>query len=231
MPVQRGVLYGAPNDPDVAAWLVLTNDDWNTHLRYIGAVPLANPAALDDVPPHSPAVVLDGMGHHAVTAALTSIDRDDDLGSSLGAATDDELRHVEAALIDLLDLRPLLRTPARALPLAPGPLSPMWGDIYFGPPRGERGAEEHKRYVVVSNNQWNVAMPQVVCVRTTTSARRGGPGFPEIQGGRARACCGQTTAIRTAGLELRRRPVPSRLGLQDMVAIARDIVDTYELRL
>jgi len=68
-----------------------------------------------------------------------------------------------------------------------------WGQVWWVDTR----LDEHKRFVIVSENGWNETFPTVVGVRLTTSPRRHpGPGFPLIADRpRTIAVCGQIATI------------------------------------
>jgi mRNA-degrading endonuclease toxin of MazEF toxin-antitoxin module len=229
VPLYRGGVYRGQSKDEL--WLLVGNNDWNEHFQDIPAVPLGSRGGFDALPPHSCTLELNGSPYVAVPSALASVSKAEDITQYVGTATQAELNCVEAALIDLLELRQLLSTNAHPLLLVGGSSHyPRWGEIYYGPPRGDAITWEKKRYVVVSDNSWNAVGPDVLCVRTTTSIRRSGPGFPSIQNGKAKACCGNIAAIRKVALDLRRRPSPPQsLSLRDMQSIAQGVADALGL--
>lgn len=111
------------------------------------------------------------------------------------------------------------------------PALPLGAHAQVCPSQSFRIGQEHKRYVVVSNDLWNRSTQTAMVVRTTTSPARHAPGFPWIQGGKAKACAGEVVTVPVHELQLRpsERPYPSSLPGKDMVAIAREIVATHEL--
>jgi mRNA-degrading endonuclease toxin of MazEF toxin-antitoxin module len=236
MLVSRGGLYAAPRDDDVNWWLVLTNDDWNAHMSAVVAVPLTtldgNSRQLPHTVPVDSAIGLEPSEprYVAVVPWLAALPKED-LGPLFVQAGSKLIEQVEQSLIDLLDLRVVLgRPPAPSAPVGTASQVPRWAEIYYGPPQGVPA--QHKRYVVVSNNGWNAsAMRSVLCVRTTTSAKRSGDAFPAIEAGQARACCGELRALSKRLLDLRSRPRPPSLSLDDMRAVAQGVADVLELRI
>lgn len=141
-----------------------------------------------------------------------------------------ELRAVEASLRAVLDMQSLLQ-PAPRLPRAPAGVMdyPRWGEIYYGPPPS--AGLQAKRYVVVSGDVHN-RRGRCVTVRTTSQPKRDSVSFPLIEGGAARACCGDLTTFYNSELAYQPddgRPDPSSLDLDDMIAIARGIKQTHSL--
>jgi hypothetical protein len=116
-----------------------------------------------------------------------------------------------------------------APPTPPGPVTyPAWSQIYYGPPY----QGQNKRYVVVSHDLHNRTTGRPIVVRTTSQPKRDHPSFPAIEGGSARACCGDAVALAERDLRCRpgdHRPVPASLSLTDMVAIARGMAETHGL--
>jgi mRNA-degrading endonuclease toxin of MazEF toxin-antitoxin module len=73
------------------------------------------------------------------------------------------------------------------------PAKARWGQVWWV----DLGLDEHKRFVVVSENGWNELFATVLGVRLSASPNRDpGPGFPLV-GTRPRvvAICGQVTTI------------------------------------
>jgi mRNA-degrading endonuclease toxin of MazEF toxin-antitoxin module len=205
----------------------VSTNDWNRAMSDVVAVPLDDEDVVGGVPSASE-VDVHGESVVAVAGALQSISTEHELGPFVAMAAAEDVQDVERQIAELLQLRSLCGPAPRALPVIGHPdRYPRWSEIHFGPRRGD--PPETKRYVVVSDNVWNATMPRVLCVRTTCSPRCGGAGFPEIQGGRAEACCGNITSLRTGALSLRGRASPPSVGLLDMVTIARDIAEILEL--
>ncbi|MGH2458939.1 MAG: hypothetical protein ACRDIY_08730 [Chloroflexota bacterium] len=140
-----------------------------------------------------------------------------------------EFEKVGRGLADLLHLESLCDDP----PVAPPPVAgahpiPRWGEIYdAGPPIGP--TRQTKRYVVVSDERWNAMGRGAIAVRTTTRQKAWGEAFPSIEGRAARACRGDATVFPVTQFDMRRRPQPSSLSLDDMVAIARGLCDVFDL--
>lgn len=227
MTIVRGGIYKAADPDEADSWLVLTNNEWNSVMSEVVAVPLGRASSLGQ-PPSGCGGDLRGRRVVAVVGALQSVSKDADLGPLLALVAAEHLACVLEELTALLHLRSLCG-PAPAAPQIVGRPSayPRWGEVYFGPRRGD--PPEAKRYVIVSTNEWNANMRRAVSVRTTTSPRRAGPGFPLIEQRRAKACCGNITSIRQGAFDLRNRPVPASLGLADMVIIAQEVADVLEL--
>lgn len=225
MSIQRGVAYTLEaSSPQTVAVLVLTNDRWNAAMHAVGVVPLRTPEG--DGSPLAP-IVSKTPPLRAVAGRLVAVEK-----ASLGAARlvleAEQLARVEDALCEVLALRYLRGASPTRPPSPPGPVNyPRWGEAYYV--AGQRFGVEHKRYVVVSNDQWNHADGTAVAVRTTTTARRWGTAFPAIQDGAARACCGDATTFAAPRFVMRGRPQPQWLPLADMVAIARGLIDTHQL--
>jgi len=130
----------------------------------------------------------------------------------------------ELLLVDDLGVRPL-SVPHRL----PGvSVYPRWGEVYYAGPRvGVEG--QVKRYVVVSDDRWNATQVSAIAVRTTTQNKRWGDAFPLIEGGGARACCGDATVLPHNLFDLRNRPRPAYLSLDDMASVARGLRDVFDL--
>jgi mRNA-degrading endonuclease toxin of MazEF toxin-antitoxin module len=210
--------------PETVAVLVLTNNRWNATMHSVGVVPLRMPDG--NTSPLAP-IVSTSPALQAVAGRLLVVEK-----ASLGAARfvfeGEQLAPVEDALMEVLALDDLFRSPPRRPPSPSGAVTyPRWGEVYYV--AGQRFDTEHKRYVVVSNDRWNRADGTAIAVRTTTQARRWGAAFPDIQQGVARACCGDATAFAARRFILRTRPQPAWLPLADMTAIARGLVETHQL--
>lgn len=227
MTVVRGGIYQATDRGEADFWLVVTNNEWNSVMSEVVAIPVGDESTLRDVPSGCAGELL-GRRVVAVVGAVQSVSKDVDLGPLHAIAGNAQLEWVEDELIALLHLRSLCGPVPAAPPIVGDPNAyPRWGEIYFGPRRGD--PPEVKRYVIVSTNDWNAKMPRALSVRTTTSQRRAGRGFPLVQRGRAKACCGYITSIRHRAFDLRNRPVPPSHSLADMVTIAKEIADVLEL--
>jgi len=204
--------------------MVLTNDRWNATMHAVGVVPLRTPdgdgSSLAPIVSETPVL-------QAVAGRLVAVEK-----SSLGAARlvveAEQIARVEDAVCEVLALRQLCgATPTRP-PSPPGPVTyPRWGEVYYV--AGQRVGADHKRYVVVSKDQWNRADGTAVAVRTTTQARRWGTAFPAIQDRAARACCGDATTFAATRFVMRGRPQPQWLPLADLATIARGVIDTHQL--
>lgn len=140
-----------------------------------------------------------------------------------------QLRLVGRGLADVLLLPDLIPAPAVVPPRLPGGSGyPRWSEVYYAGPRvGVEG--QVKRYVVVSDDRWNAARGASIGVRTTTQNKPWGDAFPSIEGGKARACCGDATVFPHHLFNLRERPRPAFLSVDDMIAIARGLVDVFDL--
>ena len=107
---------------------------------------------------------------------------------------------------------------------------PRWSEIYYaGPPVGK--PPERKRPVAVSTDSYNRALKGAIFVRTTTSANRGGEGFPELRDG-TKAVCLLPTFVPSAQVRLGprdRRPEPRRFLMADMAAIAAGLGEALQL--
>jgi mRNA-degrading endonuclease toxin of MazEF toxin-antitoxin module len=222
--VRRGTVHRfASGSPGLFGVLVLTNDVWNRRMGTVGVVPVRPAATPDSLwePRFSDAPVL-----QAFVGFLTARPKDRLLEARFVLAPE-QLAKVGAALGDVFGLPDLCATPA--IPPSPvrGPVDyPRWGEIYYaGPPIGG----QTKRYVVVSRDHWNAASTSAVAVRTTSQPKAWGDAFPAIEGGAARACCGDATAIPRGRIDLVRRPFPPALDLDDMVRVGRGLLDVFDL--
>jgi hypothetical protein len=218
---RRGDVHGLAG-PDTGI-LVLTDDTWNRVMGSVGGVLVAPRGNIDPL-----SVELPGDRRVALIAVLLAIPRRllTTLEYVAGAA---QMELVAAGLRRLLGHPGLLASPPAGPPIPPGPVTyPAWGQIYYGPPyRGES-----KRYVVVSHDLHNRATGRPVIVRTTSQPKRDHRSFPAIEGGAARACCGDAATIAEGELRCRpgdHRPVPGSLSLTDMVAVARGMAKTHGL--
>ena len=229
MPLVRGWMYApAQERAGTAAFVVITNDRWNQSMLQVGVLPVRTSVEPFDEPY---TVALTG-GRAVVASRLGATDEGAGsplLGSVVTALSPSELAAVEDRLCEFLQILPLLApAPRVSPPLGEAGKYPVWGQIYRA---GPSVAGERKRRVVVSPNAWNAISGMATFVRTTTSFERHGPEFPQIQGGAARACCGDATTIEHERVRLapRDRPVPHVVTMRDMVAIARGLMVTHEL--
>jgi hypothetical protein len=188
----------------------------------VGVIPLK--PLLD--PNHLRPRVCDWPALMALSGHLTALEAAS-LGAEVRQLSDEEMVRVEDGLSELLALQ-FICQPIPVLPAAPpGAVTyPRWGEIYYaGPPI----AGERKRYVVVSNDYWNATGLSVVAVRTTSQPKRAGRSFPEIEGGAARACCGDATSFPCGDFDLDDRPIPPRLDLDDMARVGWGMAETHAL--
>ncbi len=194
-------------------------------MTQVGVIALRPPAERN--PPHT-VTIQAGEPAAALCGRLFSLPKEL-LGSASARVEEADMRRIEQAVRDVLDLENLLSDAPRRPP-APGGVAnyPLWGEIYYA---GETVGGERNRFIVISNDYWNRTAGSAVVVRTTTSAGRGGPGFPPIQKGQARAVCGEATtfSVKRFRLQPGSRPQPSRVTLPDMVGIARGLTETHEL--
>lgn len=225
MAVQRGVVYDYQGKSrQNIGLLVLTGDLWNEGMIEVGAIPITKP---DEEGLFAP-VLLTSPRLRAWAGRLLIVEQQR-LTAALFKLSDDNLALVEDALCQILSLPDLCSGAPTQPPTPAGRIDyPRWSEIYYSK---LRIGEEHKRYVVVSNDLWNKTTQTAITVRTTTQPSRHAPGFPWIQRGEAKACCGNAAAVPANILQLRPsdRPQPSSLSFKDMVTIAREIVTTHEL--
>jgi mRNA-degrading endonuclease toxin of MazEF toxin-antitoxin module len=227
MPLYRGGIYAAAGLSErTLGLLVLTRDSWNqSALTTVVVAPIG--PVLAPIGLATPRVAFGGP--HDAQARLGDLFEAPKASLlELRELLDSEaLGAVEDGLCDLLLLRELCAAPPRAPRPPAGPQrSPRWAEIYYL--LGEEPEGERKRRVVVSHDHFNRATGRALAIRTTTSPRRGGPGFPAIQSGHARAVCGSLTSF-LHGEFGRQRPDPQRLFLPDMAAIARELADVFDL--
>jgi mRNA-degrading endonuclease toxin of MazEF toxin-antitoxin module len=203
--------------------LVLTNDVWNRRMGAVGVVPVRLPVTLDSL--WEPAFSHE-PGLQARVGFLTSQPKTRLLDARFVLAPD-QLARVGDALADVLALADLSAMPPSPPGSVPGVADyPRWGEIYYaGPPIGG----QVKRYVVASRDQWNATNASAVVVRTTSQPKTWGTAFPRIEDGAARACCGDATALPRNRFDLIGRPSPSWLDLDDMVRVARGLLDVFDL--
>lgn len=229
MPVLRGTAHALlAKGTSISALVVMTNDRWNATMSQVGVCLVRR--RLHDVEGQYAVELPEG---HASAARLVSLlvppHPDSVIGPAVRALSAHELAALEDRLCAFLQLPALVGSPA---PRIPGPVGaasayPVWSEIYRGPQAGA----ERKRFVIVSPNPWNAVSGVATAIRTTTSFKVDDAEFPEIQGGRARACCGDATTLGVDEFLLARRdrPTPFLTTMHDMIAIARGLVGTHEL--
>lgn len=228
MPVFRGTLHGL-DVPGTAALgaVVISNDRWNAAMSQVAVLPLLSSV------PHAERSYTLKYRNGVVTAArplavIAPPDPASRLGPPIASLSKAELGALEELLCRFLQLPTLLGgVPAPARPVGNASEYPVWGDIYRGPVL----AGERKRFVVVSPNEWNRSSGLAVGVRTTTRLKIDDLWFPVILDGATRACCGDATTLPHGQWRLGRRdrPTPFTTATRDMVAIARGLVDVYDL--
>lgn len=222
--VRRGTVHRlAGGSAGLYGVLVLTNDVWNRRMGTVGVVPIrpaAGPGSLWE-PVFADQPVL--QARVEFLAALPS----SRLLEPRFVLPVDDLGRVADALGDLLALPGLCAVPPVPPSPVPGPTAyPRWGEIYYvGPPI----SGQVKRHLVVSRDEWNATTPSAVVVRTTSQPKRWGSAFPPIEGGAARACCGDATNLGRAHVDMVGRPSPPALDLADMARVARGVADVFEL--
>lgn len=223
MPLYRGGVYAAAElSARTSGLLVLTRDTWNeSGLQTVVVAPVGPVSEPEGLP--TPLVDLAGNPAQVRLGDALEFPKFA-LGALVGLLRPNDLARVENGLCDLLLLRELCANPPRA-PRPRAVSHPQWGEIYYL--LGEEFEGERKRRVVVSHDNWN-RTGRALAVRTTTSPRRGGPGFPAIQRSRVVAVCGSLTSY-TRQRFSQQRPDPPRLFLPDMAAIARGLADMLEL--
>ncbi|MDO8506021.1 MAG: hypothetical protein Q7S41_00265 [Candidatus Limnocylindria bacterium] len=145
------------------------------------------------------------------------------VGRELGAVSSTDLRLVEDAWIDLLEIRSLLVPTPSFPPPGPGNSYPRWSHTYYlhQYTRGER-----KFYVVCSPDQTNGSAPAVTVVRLTSSPH--GLEFPRIASG-TYACAGNITSFPSRHVDLIRQPPIRSLSIDDMRRIAAAVAITHGL--
>ena len=222
MAIRRGTIYRTSAFSRASGLLVLTNDEWND-------------APTQDL---SGALVFTeaGPGRTAIPKAdvwaglLLAVPKDI-LIEPVADLAPQQLRPVEDALCDALALRDLCATPPTVPPGLSGVIDyPRWSQIYYaGPPVGV--PPQRKRHLVVSHDAYNRALSGAICVRTTTSNRRGGRGIPALRDG-SKAVCVLATFISSGRVRMGRgdvRPVPAQLFLPGMASVAHGLIDAFEL--
>ena len=231
MPFVRGTIHELVGTSGRIGLAILTNDRWNSTMSQLGGA-IVRP---DILPVEAAYSVQVADGRFATAARVVSLRTvsDTDSTSPIGAAqtllSADELLHLEDALARFLQLPLLLGAISRhRRPVGNISSYPNWGESYYA---NTPIAQQRKRFVVVSPNEWNAATPFASGIRTTSQFKRDALQFPLIQGGLIRACCGDLATFGKNELSLgpRSRPTPATATLADMVAIARGLVITHAL--
>lgn len=218
--IARGGVYEL-NRPgsDPLVGVVLSNDSWTSRMRMCVFVPLV---AKHDAVDQDTSLSLGRSARHWIPLNVPV--------SRLGVPSEPlaraDLQAVEDALCQMLDVTGLLgSTPRLRRPV--GGSFPHRGEVFYV---GERVEDEHKRYVVVSPDEWNALGTSVLMVRTTTSPKRPFSEFPVIQGGVAQACCGDLVAVAANQVAGADRPADNRLLTRDdLIAIVRGVVEVLDL--
>lgn len=228
MPCLRGWIYGpAQERPGTSGFAVVTNDRWNQVMTRVGVLPIRTKVEPFDAP-----YSIDlADGGHVVASRLVAphVLETPLLGPVMGSIDPDTLAAVEDRLCAFLQIPELLQaSPRIAQPRGDATSYAVWGSVYLA------GAEldgERKRRIVISPNPWNAVSGMATLVRTTTSFERRGIEFPQIQAGRARACCGDATTFDLSAVRLlpRERRTPATATMRDMMAIARGLIVTHDL--
>lgn len=211
MAIRRGTIYRIPAFKVANGLLVLTNDEWNDAptQELSGALVFSDAGAGRTLVPDL--ALYAGPLLQVVKAELK------DAIVELAPA---QLAPIEEAITEILALDDLLGQPPRAPAVQPGVIDyPRWSNIYYAGGRVGR-PPERKRYLVVSHDQYNRAMGGAVCVRTTTSERRGGPTLPVLRDGVTKAVCVMPTFFSSHSVGLRERPQPSQVYTPDMRTVA-----------
>jgi hypothetical protein len=220
--IQRGVAYEITGGKADARGIVVTKTSWNDRMLDIGMFPMMTPREV-----RSPYLAYErGFAYDAAT--IVAVPREF-VGEARFTPDDATLAALERQLGDLLELHRLTSDPPRGMRPPAGPIDyPQWGEIYYI--AGQRFDGETKRYVVVSGDRWNQQKQTVLVVRLTSQPKFPSDEFPELSG--YQACCGELTAVSAHRVELRQRPAEGarRVGLTDMAAIGRGIINTHVLR-
>lgn len=219
MAIRRGTFYEVPAFRHARGIIVITNDEWNEALtEELSGVLVYS----DDGPGRTAIADTDDWGGPLLAVPKA------ELGRALRELSSDQVAPLENAICEQLGLRELLSEPPRAPTSMPGAIDyPRWAAISFV---GDRVGTppERKRRVVVSHDAYNRALGGAVCIRTTTSARRGGRGIPTLRDG-TKAVCVLPTFYATRRFDLARRPVPGQLFVGDMCTLATGLVDALSL--
>lgn len=221
MAIRRGTIYRIPRLVIASGLLVLTNDEWNEAPteELSGALVFAEAGAGRTAIP--------GLAFHA--GQLLRVPKGD-LTDPLVELSPDELARVEDGVFEILGLDDLLSERPRAPVAQPGEIDyPRWSNIYRA---GDRigTPPERKRYLVVSHDRYNRALGGAICVRTTSSVRRGGPTIPTLGDGVTKAVCALPTFWSSHRVGIREaRPVPAQLFMPDMRIVAAALLEALAL--
>lgn len=145
------------------------------------------------------------------------------IGRELGAVSSAELRLVEDAWIDLLELRSIVEAAPKFPPPGVGGSYPRWARTYYLHQyiKGER-----KFYVVCSPDQANSSAAAVTVVRLTSRPR--GLEFPRVSND-TYACAGNITSFPSRYVDLTRQPPVRSLSIDNMRRVAAAVVITHAL--
>ena len=221
MAIRRGTLYRIPVLPKTRGLIVLTNDEWNEAptLELSGLLVFGEPGA--GRTPLPDLTLYAGPLLRVPKAELTE---------AVIELTSEQLAPAEAAVAEIFGLNELLSEAPRAPAAQPGAINyPRWSNIYYA--GGRVGTPpERKRYLVVSHDPYNRAMGGAVCIRTTTSRRRGGPTIPTLRDGVTKAVCVLPTFFASRSVGIREsRPAPMQLFLPDMSTVAAGLREALVL--
>jgi len=220
--IRRGTIHRVKGFTEALGLLVLTNDDWNDAATGELAGALVYPGS----GPERESIPATGLFAGTLLSVPKAV-----LDVALVQLSAGQLRPVEDMLVDVLALDQLRTKTPQSPPTQPGVIDyPRWSEIYYaGPPVGEPA--ETKRRVTVSTDSYNRALKGAIFVRTTTSANRGGEGFPELRDG-TKAVCLLPTFVPSSQVRLGprdRRPDPRQFFIADMAAIATGLGDALQL--
>lgn len=221
MAIRRGTFYRVPTFPRALGVLVLTNDRWNE------APTVEVSGALIFTEADAGRTPIPGLAAHAgpLLRVLKA-----ELTDPLVELSPQQLVPVEDAVSEVLGLDDLLSDPPRSPAAQPGAIDyPRWSNIYYaGEPVGT--PPQRKRYLVVSHDRYDRALGGAVCIRTTTSERRGGPTIPTLRDGVTKAVCVLPTFYLTHRVGIHEaRPTPAQLFLPDMSTVAAGLREALTL--
>lgn len=221
MAIRRGTLYRVSGLTRAHGLLVITNDEWNEAPTQdlSGALVYTEPG-----PGRTP---IPGAELHS--GPLMSVPKVD-LLEPLVEFSAEQMKPVGEAISEILGLDDLRADPPRAPAAQPGPIDyPRWSSIYYAGPR-VGALSERKRYLVISHDQYNRAVGGAICIRTTTSERRGGPTIPTLSDKVTKAVCVLPTFWSTHSVGIREtRPQPAQLFLPDMSTVAAGMREALDL--
>lgn len=221
MAIRRGAIYRVPALVIARGLLVLSNDEWNDAPteELSGALVFAEAGAGRTAIP--------GLALYA--GQLLRVPKAD-LTDPLVELSPDQLVPVEDGVSEILGLDDLLSDPPRAPVAQPGEIDyPRWSNVYRAGDRVGTPAER-KRYLVVSHDQYNRALGGAICVRTTSSARRGGPTIPTLRDGVTKVVCALPTFWSSRRVGIREaRPAPAQFFMPDMRTVAAGLREALAL--